>query len=138
MAIHLTIPSILDAGAGSEHSGNAFTQLVLSLSRFKIIDLSLWPLSFNRNLTPAITRPREQHTIYATGRNDESHAPAGRVHWPVRPPLCWGTGTSRLLLLASCRNIQAVSNARINRARTQRDYGQVSQMKTTLFRAPVE
>jgi hypothetical protein len=41
LAIHLTNAAIFDAVAGSEHSSSIFTQLVLSLSRFKTADLSL-------------------------------------------------------------------------------------------------
>jgi hypothetical protein len=41
MAIHRNKGSILDAGAGSEHSSNIFTQLLLSLSGYKMVDSKL-------------------------------------------------------------------------------------------------
>jgi len=41
-------------------------------------------------------------------------------------------------LLASCRNSQAVSNARIEPPRTQRGIAGISRMKATLFRGRLE
>jgi hypothetical protein len=41
MATHLTKESMLDVGAGSEHSSHIFIQLLLHLSRFKMIGSKL-------------------------------------------------------------------------------------------------